>query len=964
MAAVPGHQPPARRHAGPAAAGLPGSPVAFDASGSSDPDNNITTYTWSFGDGSAPVTAYTPAVSHAYASGGTYTATLTVTDGFGATSTATTTATINAYAVTNTSDSGPGSLRQAILNADAAGSAQTISFAIPGAGVRTITPLSPLPSVTAAGTVIDGSTQPGYAGSPLIEVSGASSYGDGLAVTASNCTVRGLCLDRWADGAGLTLNGNSERIQGDYLGTDPTGNAPAGNWEGLLLVGSSGDAIGGTAAGQADVIGGNAASGIRVSGMAAAYASRNNAITGNRIGVGVSGGAVANGGDGVLVLGNYATGNSVTADLIANNGKLGIDLSARPTYTAFDLSPTNLSGFTSSGAGGSFGGQQIGFGSTGTAAHALLWSGSAASTVDLHPAGFVNSYGAAVAGGQQVGYANLAGDTGTYHALLWSGSASSAIDLNPAGFTYSQASGISGGQQAGYGNPVTGWPHALLWSGSAAGAVDLNPPGFVQSRAGGILNGQEVGFGEATLGGAMHALLWSGTAASAVDLNPAGLGIYDSYASNLSADQQVGYGSDMSDNDYALLWSGTAASAVLLHPAGFTQSFAIGVRAGEQVGYGTLPNFNNHALLWFGSAASVLDLHSFLPAAFVTSSAGTIDADGNVTGSAGTVSGGGTLGNVSHPILWRVSGGDGVTPASPGAHSGPNLLQNAPSLSRAAASGGTTTVSGSLSGAASSSYRLDFYSSPTAGPSGSGQAQAYLGSATAATDASGNASFSFTSTALPAGQYVTATATDVSGDTSELAAAVQAVAPAPAVASTAVGDGTAQRSIVRSYTVTFSAPMTPSAGAFTLAQIQTDSAGAVTSSTDVSGGIAWSNPSGDGTTWVIAPVAGGSLDDGYGGFADGMYRPTLHAAQIAGPGGTLSGGDQTLPTFWRLFGDVNGDGAVGGADYFQFKKSYNANAGDPAYNAAFDCNGDGAVGGTDYFQFKKRYNTTFNLPTA
>ena len=51
--------------------------------------------------------------------------------------------------VTNTNDTGAGSLRQAILDANAnATTTETISFNIPGAGVRTITPLSPLPTIT------------------------------------------------------------------------------------------------------------------------------------------------------------------------------------------------------------------------------------------------------------------------------------------------------------------------------------------------------------------------------------------------------------------------------------------------------------------------------------------------------------------------------------------------------------------------------------------------------------------------------------------------------------------------------------------------------------------------------------------------------------------------------------------------------------------------------------------------
>src|SRR5215831_14006619 len=75
----------------------------------------------------------------------------------------------NTYTVTNTSDSGPGSLRQAILDANANPGADTISFAIPGAdpgcdggGVCTIAPMTALDEVTDVLT-IDGYTQAGAA---------------------------------------------------------------------------------------------------------------------------------------------------------------------------------------------------------------------------------------------------------------------------------------------------------------------------------------------------------------------------------------------------------------------------------------------------------------------------------------------------------------------------------------------------------------------------------------------------------------------------------------------------------------------------------------------------------------------------------------------------------------------------------------------------------------------------------
>lgn len=153
-----------------------------------------------------------------------------------------------------------------------------------------------------------------------------------------------------------------------------------------------------------------------------------------------------------------------------------------------DLHPA---GFINSEAWAVSGSQQVGFATlpNGSITHALLWAGSAASVVDLHPSAYVYSAASAINGGKQAGYGFVAdpnapvlmasvGLTGYTHALIWSGSANSVIDLNqflPAGYTDAVASGVDaqGNIVGAASGPATqGVAHAFLWkpgSSSIAG---------------------------------------------------------------------------------------------------------------------------------------------------------------------------------------------------------------------------------------------------------------------------------------------------------------------------------------------------------------------------------------------------------------------------------------------------------------------------------------------------------------
>ncbi len=114
-------------------------------------------------------------------------------------------------------------------------------------------------------------------------------------------------------------------------------------------------------------------------------------------------------------------------------------------------------------------------------------------------------------------------------------------------------------------------------------------------------------------------------------------------------------------------------------------------------------------------------------------------------------------------------GADGVTPNHVGGLiPGPNGFENYPVLSAAVSSGGTTKIKGTLNAADSTTLTIQFFANATADPSGHGQGQTYLGSIAVTTNSSGNATFTATfSVAVPTGQFISATATDPGGNTSE-----------------------------------------------------------------------------------------------------------------------------------------------------------------------------------------------------
>ncbi|MBL9173148.1 MAG: right-handed parallel beta-helix repeat-containing protein [Verrucomicrobiales bacterium] len=171
------------------------------------------------------------------------------------------------FTVSITNDAGPGSLRAAITNVNGSPGPHVIVFNLPE-GTRSIRPLSALPVITNSAT-LDGTTQPGYSGKPLVELAGVSAGGisSGLRLSTSNSIIRGLVLNRWRAN-GIEINGGrSNAVEGCYIGTGVEGTTDLGNLNnGILIVDSPGNRIGGPTAALRNVISGNDDHGIRING--------------------------------------------------------------------------------------------------------------------------------------------------------------------------------------------------------------------------------------------------------------------------------------------------------------------------------------------------------------------------------------------------------------------------------------------------------------------------------------------------------------------------------------------------------------------------------------------------------------------------------------------------------------------------------------------------------------------------
>lgn len=457
-----------------------------------DPGADVWSATVDYGDGSVPVTiAASPnqayPLGHVYNVSGTHTITVSVSDG---TDTRTASVDVLVYVggvVTNTSDSGHGSLRQAILDENGHAGLDPISFAILGNGAHTITLLSSLPVISDP-TLLDGYTQAGAAANTngpavgsnaivRVQLDGTTAGvgTTGLTITAGASTVRGLAFDGYAV---WLKNGDGNFVAGNFIGTDATGmvarpnagGAPllVGVPNGAVVVNSSDNRIGGTSYADRNVISGNAGDGIVVQGL-----YLNVTVAGTRI----LGNLIETAADGFTALGNASDGVAVqgaTETVIGGSDPAAQNVISGNTGTRYQEENGNAGSgiYLGQAADTQILGNRIGTNAAGTAALGNAGNGvtitfSSGTTIGGPGSGNLIS-GNGGYGGIQVVTSSATTIQGNRIGTDWTGTTSfSAQSVGIITF-YGSSGILIGGTGAGEGN---------LISGHSSAGVDIRAPG-------------------------------------------------------------------------------------------------------------------------------------------------------------------------------------------------------------------------------------------------------------------------------------------------------------------------------------------------------------------------------------------------------------------------------------------------------------------------------------------------------
>jgi hypothetical protein len=662
------------------------------------------------------------------------------------------------FTVTTTANAGPGSLRQAILDANANPGADVIEFHIGSGGAQTIRLANSLPVITDPVT-IDGSTQPGFAGLPLIELTGHSEdTTNGLTIRAGDSIVKDLVINGFS-GSGIDIQiGGNNRITGNFIGTDATGALARSNRYGVTIESGAGNTIGGTTSGDRNLISGNQATGLDI-------ASCGNLVQGNYIGTDLTGThALAN--NSGVVLSNFAQDNLIggtvtgAGNLISANRGTGLTINFATNVRV----EGNLIGTDYTGT------QPLGNGHDGIHIRGDLCYSTIGGTVP--PARNV------ISGNGEMGIDISAGANSIQGNYIGTDLTGTQPIPNQTGIYVSNGSdNVIGGTDPGSGNVISGNSIVGLAIFGTYNLVQGNFIGTDYTGTSALGNTMGVGLPGAhnTIGGTdpedrnvISGNLAFGISISAGDnlvqgnfigtdltgMQPLGNGI--GLSIDFGSNSTIGGATPGAGN----LISANAADGVLITYTGqLVQGNFIGT---DVTGSNPLPNGAD------GVGIANREANNNCIGGTIAGAGNTIAYNARAGVRVDTATGVAIQGNAVF-----ANGEAGIALVNGGNH-----LQESPVLTAVSASGTAITVTGSLASTPDTNFTLEFFIDSVPDPDGNGQGELFLDSRNVTTDDNGNADFSFilNSSASP-GQFLAATATDSGNNTSQFSACYPITGP-------------------------------------------------------------------------------------------------------------------------------------------------------------------------------------------
>jgi Domain of unknown function (DUF4394)/Calx-beta domain/Domain of unknown function (DUF4214) len=645
------------------------------------------------------------------------------------------------FTVTNANLDGLGSLRNAIevSNQNPGSGPNLINFNIPGSGVHVIDVGDGLPLVTAP-VIIDGTTQPGFAGTPIIELRGhtvapesprpslsTNPRGGMLEISGGNSTVRGLLINRYG-GPSIVLHTNGGNlVQGNYIGAD-------GPLAIAIVADSSNNTIGGTTAAARNVI-------MRSNFSAVMLFGNNNVVQGNFIGTDATGTTRQGNSVGIDIYGsnNVVGGAAVEAGNVISANYEGILIHANGNVIERNRIGTDVTGTANLGNG--LYGIDITNGNdnlirynliSGNDCGVSLSDGSQATTLVGNLIGV--SANATLPIANRIGV-QIFGD----HNII-----------GPPVNISADENVIAGNTTEGlviYGN--NNLVRANLIGNSAFTALKNGGDGVLIFGSLNTIGGNSYSTANVISGNGDNGIQILGATAAGNVITANRIGIDGS--SSLRSMPNLGHGILIADAANFNTIGGINTPLSLLHNF-IAYNKGDGVRVDRGVNNKLLGNYIHDNV---GNGVSVNESGVLIDNNFLIQGNRIFDNGGRAIDLAPA----------------------GVTPNDVGdADTGPNGLQNFPVLTAATAASGIAFITGTLSSKPNATYRIEFFSANTCDSSGNGEATNFLGFTSVATDGTGNASFQFLSSfandpALP-GQVATAVASDPQGNTSELSACV------------------------------------------------------------------------------------------------------------------------------------------------------------------------------------------------